>query len=219
MLRTIDSPQFSLFKDCIARRLLSYPDLQNPPQESQELDDFTSYLTQEVWPTLPAAFLTASYETRCDLPEDLDSMLLHSVSGAFVDTLISYGIAEDAEGAETFLRKTLADYRQQACAPPPVWSSTRGKDCEICEREIPLTYHHLIPRSTHAKALKKKWHPESMLNVVAWLCRPCHTMVHSVATNEDLAQNYYSVALLLEREDVQRWGRYASKQRYGVRRG
>ncbi|KAJ7641118.1 hypothetical protein FB45DRAFT_1021893 [Roridomyces roridus] len=48
MLRTIDSPQFLLLKDCIARRLLSYPELQNPPQESQELDDFTSYLTQEV---------------------------------------------------------------------------------------------------------------------------------------------------------------------------
>ena len=42
---------------------------------------------------------------------------------------------------------------------------------EICEREVPLTYHHLIPREVHDKVLKKKWHPEAMLNSVAWLCR------------------------------------------------
>ena len=32
-------------------------------------------------------------------------------------------------------------------------------------------YHHLIPRSTHHKVLKKGCHPETMPNSVAWLCR------------------------------------------------
>ncbi|KAJ7511031.1 hypothetical protein B0H11DRAFT_1845735 [Mycena galericulata] len=218
-----DSLQFLILKDCIARRLLSFPELQSPThaQESSELglDDFTLYLTQEVWPTLPDACLRASYETKSNLPDDIDSIPLDSTSGSFIDTLVSYGIAPDAEAAQTFLRKVLNEYLTEACAPPPVWSSTRAKECEICEREIPLTYHHLIPRSTHTKVEKKKWHPTSMLNSVAWLCRPCHTAVHQAATNEELALDYYSVELLLQREDIQRWGKYASKQRFGVRRG
>ncbi|KAF7334635.1 hypothetical protein MVEN_02293900 [Mycena venus] len=223
-----ESPQFVILKDSFARRLLSFPELQNPVLDSEssstaepELDDFSSYLAYEVWSTLPPAFRNASYETRSHIPDhdDLDSIPLDATPVSFADTLISYGIASDIEGSHSFLRKVLASYITEVCAPPPVWSSTRTKECEICEREVPLTYHHLIPRSTHAKVVKKKWHPASMLNSVAWLCRPCHTAVHQVATNEELAQKYYTVSLLLEREDIQRWGKYASKQRFGVRRG
>ncbi|KAJ7075309.1 hypothetical protein B0H15DRAFT_792009 [Mycena belliarum] len=221
-----DSPQLLILKDCLARRLLSchvYPELRNLPESAQgeelELADFSAFLAQEVWPTLPPSFREASFETRSALPDDLDSVPLDSTPVSFVDTLVSYGITADAEGAQTLLRKVLAEYVSDACAAPPVWSSTRARECEICEREIPLTYHHLIPRATHAKALKKKWHPASMLNAVAWLCRPCHTVVHQIATNEELARSYHSVDLLLEREDIQRWGKYASKQRFGVRRG
>lgn len=49
--------------------------------------------------------------------------------------------------------------------------------------------------------------------------RPCHSAVHHVASNEELAKSLYTVELLLEREDVQRWRRYAAKQRFGVKRG
>ncbi|KAJ6518155.1 hypothetical protein C8R47DRAFT_1172707 [Mycena vitilis] len=200
-----------MLKDCLARQSSSNPE--------PELDDFASYLAHEVWPTLPVAFREASYETRSNFPDDLDSISLDSTPVSFTDTLISYGIAPDIDASQTLLRKVLSDYLTDAYAPPPVWSSTRAKECEICEREIPLTYHHLIPRAVHAKATKKKWHPPSMLNSVAWLCRPCHTVVHQVATNEELGQTYYSVDLLLQRDDIRRWGKYASKQRFGVRRG
>ena len=49
--------------------------------------------------------------------------------------------------------------------------------------------------------------------------RPCHTFVHSVEPNEKLARSYHTVSLLLKREDIQKWKKYASKQRWGVRRG
>ncbi|KAF8179922.1 hypothetical protein K438DRAFT_1603153 [Mycena galopus ATCC 62051] len=222
-----ESPQFVMLKDSLARRLLSFPELQNPAVDWEssstaaepELDDFSAYLAHEVWPTLPMAFITASFETKSRIPDDLDSVPLDSTPVSFTDTLVSYGIASDDEGSQSFLRKVLADYVADACSPPPIWSSTRTRECEICEREVPLTYHHLIPRAMHVKAVKKKWHPASMLNSVAWLCRPCHTVVHQVARTEELAQHYYSVDLLLQREDIRRWGKYASKQRFGVRRG
>ncbi|PFH47855.1 hypothetical protein AMATHDRAFT_151078 [Amanita thiersii Skay4041] len=231
-----DAPaQYYVFKDCLARCLLAHLDSQSlaskdtlstpssisdsTSDDPSDLDDFSSYLSSECWSILPTSFQSATYETRDTVPDTDTFPLGARVSPAFVDTLVSYGITTDAEEAVRFLRRVLQGYVEEACAPPPVWSSTRTTECELCEREVPLTYHHLIPRSTHAKVLKRKWHPESMLNSVAWLCRPCHSAVHHVARNEELAKDYYTLELLLQREDIQRWRKYASKQRWGVRRG
>ena len=42
--------------------------------------------------------------------------------------------------------------------------------------------------------------------MVAWLCRPCHDTVHRVVpSNEELARSWYSVELLMGREDVRRF--------------
>ncbi|CAA7268986.1 unnamed protein product [Cyclocybe aegerita] len=235
--------QFYLFKDCLARRILQYQTVGGGADDASDsaLDDFVTYLTTEAWPTLPSILKEATYEGRDSLYQSIpdveseDALSLDSTSAAFIESLVSYGIVSDDNEALRFLRKALVEYVVQACAPPPVWSLTRTKECEICQREVPLTYHHLIPKSVHAKVLKKGWHPESMLNSVAWLCRysivlliadlcpalfrPCHSVVHQVASCEDLARNLYTVELLLEREDIQRWQKYAAKQRYGVRRG
>jgi len=43
--------------------------------------------------------------------------------------------------------------------------------------------------------------------------------VHRVASNEELAKEYFTVERLLGREDIQKWRKYAAKQRYGVKRG
>ncbi|KAF4588059.1 hypothetical protein EYR38_010020 [Pleurotus pulmonarius] len=212
-----DVQQFGIFKDCLARRILSRPDYTSESSDG-DLDDFVTFLAAESWSTLPQSIRELTYETKDSIPE-IDALALGSTPISFTDTLTAYGLSEDTESALLFLKRTIEAYVSDASAPPPVWSSTRTTECEICERQVPLTYHHLIPRSTHAKVLKRKWHPQSMLNSVAWICRPCHNVVHSVARGEDLAQNYYTVELLLAREDIQKWRRYAAKQRYGVRRG
>lgn len=165
------SIQFSLFKDCIAKRILAHSETRGQSQESTELDEFSSYLAAESWSTLPESIRTATYESRSSVPSDIEDIPLDNTSVAFTDTLISYGFASDSDDTLKFLKIVLVDYIADACAAPPAWSSTRTKYCEICEREVPLTYHHLIPRSTHVKVLKKKWHPEIMINSVAWLCR------------------------------------------------
>jgi uncharacterized protein (DUF433 family) len=36
---------------------------------------------------------------------------------------------------------------------------------------------------------------------------------------EELARDYHSIELLLTREDVQKWVKYAARQRWGVKRG
>ncbi|KAF8710129.1 hypothetical protein AX14_013426 [Amanita brunnescens Koide BX004] len=223
-----EASQYHIFNHCLARILLSRLDVVNNSQDpntsqdhtgqESDLDDFSSYLSSESWPSLPPSLQTATYESRDAVP-DPDVLPLDSIPPSFFDTMAAYGITSDTDESMSFIRHVLRDFVQEACAPPPVWSSTRTTECEICEREVPLTYHHLIPRSTHEKARKRKWHPESMLDSVAWLCRPCHTTVHHVARNDDLAQNYYTIDLLLQREDIRRWRNYASRKRFGVRRG
>ncbi|KZT10838.1 uncharacterized protein LAESUDRAFT_788844 [Laetiporus sulphureus 93-53] len=213
------SSNFSTFRDCLVSRVIAQPGVLDSPSDNPDsLDDFTSYLATETWPGLPVSLRSASYESRSDLP-DVDTLPLESIPLSFFDTLVSCGITEDADAAMSLLRKVLLEYVAETCAPPPVWSKTRTSECQICEREVPLTYHHLIPRQVHAKALKKQWHREAMLDSVAWLCRPCHSTVHHVASNEDLAKKYYTVDLLLERKDIQKWRKYISKQRWAVKRG
>jgi hypothetical protein len=161
--------QFSTFRDFIAQQLIAKQKLDIT--EVSELDDFVDFLADESWSSLPLPLQSATYQSRDAVPQIEDVDLESLTSPTFTDTLISYGITEDSEDAVIFLRRVVEAYRDEACAPPPVWSSTRTEECEICERAVPLTYHHLIPRSTHDKALKKGWHDASMLNSVAWLCR------------------------------------------------
>lgn len=164
----MESSQYSLFKDSVASQLFKDPEFK---AAADELDEFASYLAAEAWPIVPERYQSATFEQRSSVEDGAQGVSLDALSPSFVDTLVSYGQAEDTDDAVRFLRKALESYVEQVTAPPPVWSSTRTKECEICEREVPLTYHHLIPKSTHAKVLKKGWHPESMLNKVAWLCR------------------------------------------------
>ncbi|KAF9476313.1 hypothetical protein BDN70DRAFT_839542 [Pholiota conissans] len=213
-----ETAQISMFKDAIARRILKLQTDQQSGDGEPAMDDFVSYLASESWPTLPLNIKEATHDKR-DIIPDVETITFDSTSIDFVDSLVSYSIVSDPDGAYEFLRKTVADYLDQACSPPPIWSSTRTKECEICLREVPLTYHHLIPRSTHGKVIKKGWHSKTVLNSVAWLCRPCHSAVHHVASNEDLARYFYTVDLLLARDDIQKWKKYAAKQRFGVRRG
>jgi len=186
-----------------------------------------SPLAIEIWPILPTSLHTAAHDTplpadlfdRLDMDDpDSSETLLANLPTSVSDSLISFGLVLDWYSAHKIVLAAVRDYVREATAPPPMWSSTRARECELCEREVPLTYHHLIPRSTHDKVRKRKWHPESMLNSVAWLCRPCHSAVHHVASNEELAKHLYTIQLLLEREDIQRWQKYAAKQRFGVKR-
>lgn len=91
---------------------------------------------------------------------------------------------------------------------------------------MPLTYHHLIPKAAHARVLKRGWHTEDRLNSVAWLCRACHSFVHRLAGNEELAKKYYTVELIVEggtegdvemRERVDAWVKWVGGVRWKSR--
>jgi hypothetical protein len=165
-----NSQEFCTFKDCLARRILA---VDMSYSDDSELDEFTSYLAAEVWSTLPPSIQAVNQGSRPSASVDLnvEELPLDSTPHTFSETLVTYGYTTDSEHSTAFLRRVLSEYVKEIALPPTPWSATRTQECEMCERDVPLTYHHLIPRSTHPKVLKRGWHSENMLNSVAWLCR------------------------------------------------
>lgn len=152
------------------------------------------------------------------IPRSLLESLTAAIPVAVSESLVVYGIIPESTDLPDFLRPILSDYISSVTTGPPVWATTRTAACEICDRDwIPLSYHHLIPRKVHAKVLKRGWHEEWKLNSVAWLCRACHSFVHRMASNEELAREWYTVDRILQREDVQDWAKWVGRVRWKAR--
>ncbi|KLJ06902.1 hypothetical protein EMPG_17607 [Blastomyces silverae] len=195
--------------------------------DPEELAEFIDYIAGETFNSLPEEVQLLSYATVQSnsgladkyvvdpLPRPTLDSLIATVPLSVSESLSVYGLIPDPSDFPAFLNPILTGYISAAQTGPPQWSSTRASACEICERDwIPLTYHHLIPREVHAKVLKRKWHEEWMLNSVAWLCRACHSFVHKMASNEELAKEWYTVERILQREDVQDWAKWVARIRW-----
>lgn len=203
------------------------PDNNDNETNPAELGDFSSYLATEIFSDLPSDLKTLCYDSlqenstlsdKWSLPLTLTTIeeISTHISGNVTDSLVAYGLIEPPKSdLQTFISTLLSAYIPSVTVPPPKWIETKKSACEICDRDwVPLTYHHLIPRQVHAKVLKRGWHDEKQLNSVAWLCRACHTFVHRMASNEDLAKAFYSLDLIWERDDVQKWAQWVGKVRW-----
>ncbi|KAF2278498.1 uncharacterized protein EI97DRAFT_256635 [Westerdykella ornata] len=213
--------------------------------DAEDLGEFIDYLTTLIFPTLPPTLRTLTSSTLKSLPQDLQTTYTLPLSPTFIestllpatltpeikDTLTAYTIPPPSSTAPTaaqnattdadiqpLLTTLLSSYIDLTTTPPPPYSSTRTAECELCLRDwIPLTYHHLIPKSVHDKVRKRAWHRDDRLNSVAWLCRACHSFVHRVCGNEELARSYFTVDLLMAREDVQAWVKWVGRVRWKSR--
>lgn len=58
--------------------------------------------------------------------------------------------------------------------------------CELCNRNVSIiTKHHLIPLQKGGKKFE-----------TLYLCPTCHTQIHALFTNRELATHYHSLELL-----------------------
>lgn len=77
--------------------------------------------------------------------------------------------------------------------------------CELCKRVTPLvTIHHLIPRGTHSKRVKRKYGDECTTRKVL-LCVACHRQVHYLFSNKELENELNSLELLRVNPDIQKY--------------
>ncbi|CAI5737509.1 unnamed protein product [Hyaloperonospora brassicae] len=88
--------------------------------------------------------------------------------------------------------------------------------CAMCERPMNLTAHHVIPRVTHAKYLRKGYTKE-FLNTCIMICRQCHSKIHSVEDNATLAREYHTLEKIMQHPQIVAWVAYARKQKARIR--
>ncbi|KAK4160112.1 hypothetical protein QBC43DRAFT_325935 [Cladorrhinum sp. PSN259] len=198
---------------------------------SEDLSEFTTYLSTSTFLSLPPALKSLSHRSLSSstllelytppLSPDTVSSLLAPLPPDILDSLTTYiPSLSSSSSPDTFFNSLLTSYIQQCLTPPPPPSSTRGKVtcCEICQRDwINLTYHHLIPRMVHEKAVKRKWHAREDLQNVAWLCGACHRFVHQFRGHEELARSYYTVEKLLEADEVREFAAWVGRLRWKKR--
>lgn len=87
--------------------------------------------------------------------------------------------------------------------------------CELCERAVPLTYHHLIPRKLHRRPRFRKHYSSESLQAGAWLCRRCHRGIHRLHDEMTLGQELNTLAALRADAAVARHVAWVRKQRNG----
>jgi hypothetical protein len=86
--------------------------------------------------------------------------------------------------------------------------------CELCEREKPTTFHHLIPRRVHRIKRFKKMFTKAQMNEGVDLCKLCHDGIHDIIPEEkDLATHYNTKEKLLAHEGIAKHVEWAKKQK------
>jgi len=86
--------------------------------------------------------------------------------------------------------------------------------CELCGRDQPLTFHHLIPKAVHGKKRYKKRHTRQELQTHGiQVCRLCHDGIHDLIATRELADQFSNKSALLEHPGLARHIAWVRKQK------
>ena len=89
---------------------------------------------------------------------------------------------------------------------PALKPPRKPASCELCARGLPLTRHHLIPRTLHGrKQIRRRFSRNELNSQILWICRPCHSKVHAVFAEKDLAEYFHSRERLLAHPEIRRF--------------
>jgi len=73
--------------------------------------------------------------------------------------------------------------------------------CEICNRELEITFHHYIPVTLHTNKKFKKLYEKNYLKTHGInLCKTCHKTIHKLFTEKELGNTYNSYSKLMENQ-------------------
>lgn len=152
--------------------------------------------------------------------------LVASTPSVVIDSLVAYGLFSSSSetSQEDFFSNLYEDLldsiaENKANVGTQI-APSQIRACQLCARSyIPLTAHHLIPRQVHAKAVKRGWVVDlnECQTRIAWICRACHSFVHRLAKNEELAKRWNTLEALEEDERVKRWVAWVGRVRWKKR--
>ena len=118
-----------------------------------------------------------------------------------------YGVEEDDEVSQIVLPEVVSTGAGAAGC-----NGTLGV-CALCEREMPISLHHLVPLTLHARIKKKGGTDQTDLDRTVALCRPCHSAVHKAEDDATLAESYNTLDALRGHPEIARFAEWASKEK------
>eukprot|EP00928_Gymnodinium_smaydae_P020383 TRINITY_DN17878_c0_g1_i1.p1 TRINITY_DN17878_c0_g1~~TRINITY_DN17878_c0_g1_i1.p1 ORF type:complete len:309 (+),score=58.07 TRINITY_DN17878_c0_g1_i1:55-927(+) len=146
--------------------------------------------------------------------DDWHEAVVQSVLSAdkFVVIFLEYGKPQETSIQQLRLVDTIADDEGG--------DASEEGTCEMCGRHKLLTFHHLIPKDVHAFYLKKRLPSgiageptRQFLNSYGtMICRQCHSFVHRLAPNEDLAKEYNTLAKILAHPSTENWVKWIGQR-------
>ena len=89
----------------------------------------------------------------------------------------------------------------------------KPQNCELCQRKVHLTFHHLIPRKMHRRSYFRKHYGKNDLNSGIWVCRQCHRGIHKLYDEMTLAKNLNSLDALKDDSQIQNHVQWVAKQK------
>ena len=85
--------------------------------------------------------------------------------------------------------------------------------CPCCSRQLALSFHHLIPRKVHRRGRFTRLYSKQQLAMGIYICRDCHTAIHSTYSEMELAKRFVSLDLLVSDEKLARAFSWLGRQR------
>ncbi len=88
--------------------------------------------------------------------------------------------------------------------------------CPLCNREISLVPHHLIPKSLHEENWYKKHFTKEEMNTIFMLCHDCHDAIHKFYPAKILATDFATPEKILTDEKIINFAKFAAKQKGSI---
>ena len=85
--------------------------------------------------------------------------------------------------------------------------------CSLCARNVGLTYHHLVPRKVHRRTYFRKNFTREELARGIYVCRKCHSGIHRLFDEMQLAREFDSLEKLRANDDLARHVEWVSRQK------
>jgi hypothetical protein len=88
------------------------------------------------------------------------------------------------------------------------------RPCDLCRREKPLTFHHLIPKAVHRRRRFQKRHTKDELRSRGiYICQLCHSGIHDLIKERELAENFATKDALMNHPAVRKHVSWVKKQK------
>jgi uncharacterized protein with PIN domain len=89
-------------------------------------------------------------------------------------------------------------------------------NCPICNREIELVPHHLIPKAVQSENwFKNHFKPEQFEEKIM-VCVDCHNAIHKFHESRELGQEINTLEKILADEKIVKFAKFAAKQKGGI---